>query len=65
VIAMAAACLCGIRHDPDRADFIITTHKLRAPGMTWFRLPLFVWSLYATSVIMILATPVAGDGHWR
>ena len=31
-------------------NFIVTTHKLRAPGMTWFRLPLFVWSLYATSV---------------
>lgn len=39
-------------------NFIVTTHKLRAPGMTWFRLPLFVWSLYATSLIMVLATPV-------
>ncbi|HZQ07007.1 MAG TPA: cytochrome c oxidase subunit I [Anaerolineae bacterium] len=39
-------------------NFIVTTHKLRAPGMTWFRLPLFVWSLYATSIILILATPV-------
>ncbi len=39
-------------------NFIVTTHKLRAPGMTWFRLPLFVWSLYATSLILVLATPV-------
>jgi cytochrome c oxidase subunit I len=39
-------------------NFIVTVHKMRAPGMTWFRLPLFVWSLYATSIIMILATPV-------
>jgi len=39
-------------------NFIVTIHKMRAPGMTWFRLPLFVWSLYATSVIMVLATPV-------
>src|ERR1700757_572777 len=39
-------------------NFIVTTHKLRAPGMTWFRLRLFVWSLYATSVILVLATPV-------
>ncbi|RYD89322.1 MAG: cytochrome c oxidase subunit I, partial [Sphingobacteriales bacterium] len=39
-------------------NFIVTTHKLRAPGLTWFRLPLFVWSLYATSVILVLATPV-------
>ncbi len=39
-------------------NFIVTTHRMRAPGMTWFRLPLFVWSLYATSLIMILGTPV-------
>jgi cytochrome c oxidase subunit 1 len=39
-------------------NFIVTTHRMRAPGLTWFRLPLFVWSLYATSVILILATPV-------
>ena len=39
-------------------NFIVTTHKLRAPGLTWFRLPIFVWSLYSTSVILVLATPV-------
>ena len=39
-------------------NFIVTTHRLRAPGLTWYRLPVFVWSLYATSVIMVLATPV-------
>ncbi len=39
-------------------NFIVTTHKMRAPGMTWGRLPLFVWSLYATSLILVLATPV-------
>ena len=39
-------------------NFIITIHKMRAPGMTWLRLPLFCWSLYATSLIMVLATPV-------
>ena len=39
-------------------NFIATTHMLRAPGMTWFRLPLFVWAIYATSLIMVLATPV-------
>ena len=39
-------------------NFIVTTHKMRAPGMTWFRLPLFVWAHYATSLIMILGTPV-------
>jgi cytochrome c oxidase subunit 1 len=39
-------------------NFIVTTHKMRAPGLTWFRLPLFVWAHYATSIIMILGTPV-------
>jgi len=39
-------------------NFVVTTHRMRAPGMTWFRLPLFVWSLYATSIILLLATPV-------
>src|SRR6266704_2219379 len=39
-------------------NFIITIHRMRAPGLTWFRLPLFIWSLYATSVILVLATPV-------
>jgi cytochrome c oxidase subunit 1 len=39
-------------------NFIVTIHRMRAPGMTWFRMPLFVWAHYATSLIMILGTPV-------
>jgi cytochrome c oxidase subunit 1 len=39
-------------------NFIVTTHTMRAPGMTWFRLPLFVWAHYATSLIIMLGTPV-------
>ena len=39
-------------------NFIITIQKMRAPGLTWFRLPLFIWSIYATSIILVLATPV-------
>ena len=39
-------------------NFIVTVHKMRAPGMTWFRLPLFVWANYATSLVMVLATPI-------
>lgn len=39
-------------------NFIVTVHRRRAPGMTWGRLPLFVWSLYATSLILVLGTPV-------
>ncbi|HEY6453503.1 MAG TPA: cytochrome c oxidase subunit I [Steroidobacteraceae bacterium] len=39
-------------------NFIVTVHALRTKGMTWFRLPLFVWGIYATSLVMVLATPV-------
>jgi cytochrome c oxidase subunit I len=39
-------------------NFIVTVHRMRAPGMTWFRLPLFIWSMYATSLVMVLGTPV-------
>jgi cytochrome c oxidase subunit 1 len=39
-------------------NFIVTIHKMRAPGLTWFRLPLFIWAIYATSIIFILGTPV-------
>jgi cytochrome c oxidase subunit I len=39
-------------------NFIVTVHWMRAPGLTWFRLPMFVWTLYATSIILLLATPV-------
>jgi hypothetical protein len=39
-------------------NFIVTIHRMRAPGMTWFRLPLFVWAHYATSMIQVLGTPV-------
>jgi cytochrome c oxidase subunit I len=39
-------------------NFIVTIHKMRAPGLTWFRLPLFIWAIYATSIIQILGTPV-------
>ena len=39
-------------------NFIVTIHQMRAPGMTWFRLPLFVWSHYAASILMVLGTPV-------
>src|SRR5436190_1726637 len=39
-------------------NFMVTIHRMRAPGMTWFRLPLLVWALYATSLVQILGTPV-------
>ena len=59
VISMAAGIfIAGFSTILTGLNFIVTTHKMRAPGLTWFRLPLFVWSLYATSLIMVLATPV-------
>jgi cytochrome c oxidase subunit 1 len=39
-------------------NFLVTVHTMRAPGLTWFRLPLFIWSNYAASLIMVLGTPV-------
>src|SRR6185295_15625065 len=56
--AMIAIAVAGFSSIFTGLNFIVTVHYLRAPGMTWFRLPLFVWSLYATSIILLLATPV-------
>ena len=39
-------------------NFVVTIHTMRAPGMTWFRLPIFIWTMYAVSIIFLLATPV-------
>ncbi len=59
VVVMAAGIfIAGFSSILTGLNFIITIHKMRAPGLTWFRLPLFIWSLYATSLILILATPV-------
>ena len=59
VILMAAGVfIAGFSSIFTGLNFIVTTHKMRAPGLRWFRLPLFVWSLYATSAILVLATPV-------
>jgi cytochrome c oxidase subunit 1 len=57
-IAALAAFIIGFSSILTGLNFITTIHRLRAPGMTWFRLPLFSWSLYATSWVQVLATPV-------
>jgi len=57
-VAAAGVFVAGFSSIATGLNFIVTIHTLRAPGMTWFRLRLFVWSLYATSLIMLLATPV-------
>ena len=59
-LAVFAVFILGVSSILTGINFVTTTHRLRAPGMTWFRLPLFVWSLYATAWIQILATPVVG-----
>lgn len=55
-----AAFILGFSSIFTGINFIATIHKLRAPGMSWYKMPLFCWSMYATSIIQILATPVLG-----
>src|ERR1041385_376790 len=58
VLAVVGVFITGFSSILTGLNFIVTIHRLRAPGLTWYRLPLFLWSLYATSVILVLATPV-------
>ena len=58
VPAALAVFITGFSSILTGLNFIVTVHMMRAPGMTWFRLPLFVWSHYATSLIQVLGTPV-------
>lgn len=60
VLMTFAAFVLGFSSILTGLNFIVTVHKLRAPGMTWSRLPVFVWATYATAVIQTLATPVVG-----
>ena len=58
IAAAAGVFVVGFSSILTGLNFIVTTHTMRAPGLTWFRLPLFVWALYATSILLVLATPV-------
>jgi cytochrome c oxidase subunit 1 len=58
VMTAMAAFIMGFSSILTGLNFIVTIHRMRAPGLTWFRLPLFVWAHYATSAVMILGTPV-------
>lgn len=60
VMMVTATFILGFSSIFTGLNFIATVHKLRAPGMTWFRMPLFVWGIYATSIIQVMATPVLG-----
>lgn len=55
-----AAFILGFSSILTGLNFITTIHRLRAPGMGWFRMPLFAWSLYATAWIQLIATPIVG-----
>jgi cytochrome c oxidase subunit 1 len=58
VLAVTGVFIAGFSSILTGLNFIVSIHRMRAPGLTWYRLPLFLWSLYATSVILVLATPV-------
>lgn len=60
VLMTAAAFVLGFSSILTGLNFVVTVHKLRAPGMTWGRLPVFVWGIYSTAIIQTLATPVVG-----
>ena len=59
-LAVFAAFVLGFSSILTGLNFVTTIHRMRAPGMKWFRMPLFVWSIYATGWVQILATPVLG-----
>jgi cytochrome c oxidase subunit 1 len=58
VEACLAIFIAGFSSILTGLNFVVTVHRMRAPGMTWSRLPLFVWSNYATAIVMLLGTPV-------
>ena len=56
--AALAVFIAGFSSILTGLNFIVTIHRMRCPGMTWFRLPLFIWGHYATSILQVLGTPV-------
>ena len=60
LLGVVAVFVAGLSSILTGINFVTTVHRLRAPGMGWFRLPLFVWAIYATAWIQLLATPIIG-----
>ena len=58
ILALIGVIVVGFSSILTGLNFVVTVHTMRAPGMTWFRMPIFVWTMYATSLIFLLATPV-------
>lgn len=60
VLMVLGAFILGFSSILTGLNFIVTVHKLRAPGMGWFDMPLFIWAIYSSAIIQVLATPVIG-----
>lgn len=60
IFPLSAAFILGFSSILTGLNFVTTVHRLRAPGMTWFKIPLSVWSFYATAWVQVLATPIIG-----
>lgn len=60
IAATTAAFVLGFSSILTGLNFIVTIHRMRAPGMSWFKMPLFPWAIYSTAWIQVLATPIIG-----
>jgi cytochrome c oxidase subunit 1 len=58
VLAAIGIFIAGFSSIATGLNFIVSIHRLRAPGLTWYRMPVFLWSMYSLSVLLVLATPV-------
>ena len=60
ILTLSATFILGFSSILTGLNFLTTIHRMRAPGMGWFKMPLFAWSLYATSWIQVIVTPIVG-----
>jgi cytochrome c oxidase subunit 1 len=58
VMAAVGIFISGFASIATGLNFIVSIHRLRAPGLSWYRMPVFLWSIYSVSVLLVLATPV-------
>jgi cytochrome c oxidase subunit 1 len=59
-VAVVAIFILGVSSTMTGINMVVSVHTLRAEGLTWGRIPLFVWAIYATSIVLVFATPVLG-----
>lgn len=60
IFTLIAAFILGFSSILTGLNFVTTVHRMRAPGMTWFKMPLSIWSIYSTAWVQVLATPIIG-----